>query len=219
MKLHRHTLVTRLCAVITALILGGALSIPTHAFASGGKANGGGATGGGGSTSSGGGGGGGSTSTTTDNTSTSATSEPVRQAGRHGASTGDETVGTTTISTTVTTPTGTQTPYSNSLTCTSPVTIGGVVPHGVCTYNVDPYYPTLSFMTLHLDCDSINDNDGSYYYVLITTANNIYTVPTSSFAITSGAGSCVISAYVQPGATVTGITVMDINGQVILSGN
>lgn len=106
-----------------------------------------------------------------------------------------------------------------ALIFTAPVTINGVVPQATGAYRVDPYYPTLSLMTVNISANSINDVDGSLYFVTITTANNYYGIASSTFAITAGAGAATAIGYVVPGATVTSVTVTDALGNVILIGH
>ena len=105
------------------------------------------------------------------------------------------------------------------LTFTAPVTINGVVPQATGSYRIDPYYPTLSLMTVNVSANSINDPDGSVFYVTVTTANSYYGIASSTFAITGGAGSATSVGYVLPGATVTSVTVTDSLGNVILIGH
>ncbi len=104
------------------------------------------------------------------------------------------------------------------LTFTSPVTINGVLPQATGSYRIDPYYPTLSLLTLNLSASSINDPDGSVFYVTVTTANSYYGISATTFTITGGVGAATAVGYVLPGATVSSVTVTDILGQVILTG-
>ncbi len=108
---------------------------------------------------------------------------------------------------------------SAALTFTAPVTVNGVVPQATGSYRIDPYYPTLSLMTLNVSGSSINDPDGSLFYVNVTTTNSYYGVGAAAFTITAGAGSATVAAYVVPGTTVTSVTVTDSLGNVILTGN
>lgn len=105
------------------------------------------------------------------------------------------------------------------LTFTAAVTMGGVVPQATGSYRIDPYYPTLSLMTVNVSANSIYEPDGSLFYVTVTTANSYYGIGASTFAITAGAGSATAVGYVLPGATVTSVTVTDSLGNVILIGH
>jgi hypothetical protein len=83
---------------------------------------------------------------------------------------------------------------------------------------VDPYYPTLSFLTVDLSCSNLDESDGSICLVYVTT-NSIYGGASGSFYVAAGTGSATINAYVSLGSVVTGVTVTDLYGQTILTGN
>ena len=145
-----------------------------------------------GATNSGGGGGGKSSSTTTTTTTTPVTPPPVVP-----------------VQPIVTAP----------LTFTSTASLDGVVPQGTGSYRIDPYYPTLSLITVNVSCSSINEPDGSPCFVFVTTSGGtVYPFTTNQLSLLGQAGSVAYNLYCTPGTVVTGVTVVDMVGNVLLSG-
>lgn len=126
-------------------------------------------------------------------------------------------------STTVTSPTPTpvQPIVSAPLTFTSSASLDGVVPQGTGSYRVDPYYPTLSLITVNVSCSSVNEPDGSPLYVMVTTTtgSTVYPFTSNQISLLGQAGSVAYSLYCTPGTLVTGVTVVDVLGNVLLTGN
>jgi hypothetical protein len=112
-----------------------------------------------------------------------------------------------------------QQPVSAPLTFTAAAEVNGVIP--VCTgaYRVDPYYPTLSLMTVTVQCDSVNVPDGTYLYVNVNGANGtLYPFTSNLIPIVAGSGTCSYSVYVTPGTTLTSVIVCDASGAIISAG-
>lgn len=148
-----------------------------------------------GSTNSGGGsGGGGTNSNKTSNTVVSST-------------------------TTTTTTTNTQPLVTATLNFTAAAQVNGVIP--VCTgaYRIDPYYPTLSLMTVSVDASSVNLPDNSVLYLTVNgTSGTLYPFTSNAMPILSGTGHCTYSVYVTPGTTITSVLVTDASGTIISAG-
>lgn len=96
---------------------------------------------------------------------------------------------------------------------------GGLLPACTGSYRIDPYYPTLSLLTVNVQASSIGEANGSALYITIVTAGGTaYPFTSNSFLIAGGAGTGSLSEYVTPGTTVTGVTITDANGNVLLTG-
>jgi hypothetical protein len=108
---------------------------------------------------------------------------------------------------------------SSNLTFSASGPINGVTPVGAGSYRIDPYYPTLSLMTVQVQASSVDFVDGSFLYVSVLTSNNLYGNSGGSISLLGGAGACTISAYVSPGTTILGVVISDVFGNPILVGN
>jgi hypothetical protein len=109
--------------------------------------------------------------------------------------------------------------YTSPLTFTASGPVNGVLP--VCTgsYHVDPYYPTLSLMTVDVSASSLNVPDGTVCYVYVSGAGGtLYPFTSNAIVVTAGAGVCSHSEYITPGTTVTGVTIRDAAGNVVFVG-
>ncbi len=155
-------------------------------------------------------GGGGSTSTTS---SGGANSGGVNSGGANSG--GSKTV--------VTSPTPAPAPQpivTAALTFTAAASVNGVVP--VCTgsYHIDPYYPTLSLLTVSVQSSSMNVADGTQLYVAVNGANGtLYPVTTNIMTIAGQSGSCTLSAYITLGTTISSVMITDASGTVIAAGH
>jgi hypothetical protein len=91
----------------------------------------------------------------------------------------------------------------------------------VCTgsYQIDPYYPTLSLITLHMQTSSENVPDGTLLYVTVNLVGYGYLASANAILITSQAGALTLSGYIAPGSTVQSVVVTDASGTVIAVGN
>ena len=125
----------------------------------------------------------------------------------------------TTTTTTTTTTTNPQPLVTATLTFTSSASIDGVVPQASGSYRIDPYYPTLSLITVNVSCNSINEADGLPCYVIInTTGGTQYLFTANSFYLLGGAGTVSVQAYCTPGTVITSVDVVDMLGTVLSSG-
>jgi hypothetical protein len=106
------------------------------------------------------------------------------------------------------------------LTFTPTSSPGGLLPACTGSYRIDPYYPTLSLMTLSVDLSSIGEPDGTFLQVNINgTGGTLYPFTATTVYILANAGAATVSEYITPGTVITGITISDSFGNVILSGN
>jgi hypothetical protein len=97
--------------------------------------------------------------------------------------------------------------------------VSGNVP--VCTgsYQIDPYYPTLSLLTLKVSASSVNVPDGTVLYVAINLIGYGYLATSNTILIAGQAGSLTLSGYIVPGATIQSVVITDANGAIIAAGN
>lgn len=105
------------------------------------------------------------------------------------------------------------------LTFTSVAAVNGTNP--VCTgdYHIDPYYPTLSLMTVNVETTSVNAPDGSTLHVSVTgTGGTLYPFTSNVIYIAGQTGLCSYSVYVTPGTVITGVQISDSTGRVIAAG-
>ena len=104
-----------------------------------------------------------------------------------------------------------------AFTAVSPV--NGVDP--VCTggYHIDPYYPTLSLMTVSVETSTVNAPDGTPLYVSVTgTGGTLYPFTSNVISTIGGYGLVSYSVYVTPGTVITAVNLSDASGKVIASG-
>lgn len=73
-------------------------------------------------------------------------------------------------------------------------------------------------MTVDVSASNINEPDGTYCLVSVTT-NSYYGGSSSYFALAFGGGGVSIPIYVVPGSVVTSVTISDASGTPILTGN
>lgn len=127
---------------------------------------------------------------------------------------------TTTTTTTILPPPPPPAPFVvQPLTFTPVSPINGVVP--VCTgdYHIDPYYPTLSLMTVNVETSSVNAPDGTALYVDVTgTGGTLYPFTSNVISVSGGVGLCSYSVYVTPGTVITSVKISDASGHVIATG-
>lgn len=105
------------------------------------------------------------------------------------------------------------------LSFTSVGTVNGTNP--VCTgdYHIDPYYPTLSLMTVNVEATSVNAPDGTLLYVSVTgTGGTLYPFTSNVIYVAGQTGLCTYSVYVTPGTVITGVQISDSTGRVIATG-
>lgn len=131
---------------------------------------------------------------------------------------------TTTVVTVTSTPTptppATPAPFVTKTLAFSAVSqVNGSDP--VCTggYHIDPYYPTLSLMTVNIETSSVNAPDGTLLYVKFNgTGGTLYPFTSNAIYVIGGYGLSTHSAYVTPGTVITSVTICDAGGNVIASG-
>ena len=128
---------------------------------------------------------------------------------------------TTTVVTVTPAPTPAPAPFVTKTLAFSAVSpVNGVNP--VCTggYHIDPYYPTLSLMTVNVETSSVNAPDGTLLYVNINgSGGTLYPFTSNAIYVIGGYGLSTYSAYVTPGTVITSVTICDASGNVIASGN
>jgi hypothetical protein len=95
----------------------------------------------------------------------------------------------------------------------------GNVPVCVGSYQIDPYYPTLSLLTVNVSAGSVNVPDGTVLNVTVNLVGYGYGVSANYIMITAQAGSTILSGYVVPGTTVQSVVITDASGVVIAAGN
>lgn len=90
----------------------------------------------------------------------------------------------------------------------------------VCTgsYQIDPYYPTLSLLTLNVQASSLNMPDGSYLYVTINMVGYGYPATSNIILVANQSGTLTMSGYVTPGTTVQSVVITDASGAVVAIG-
>jgi hypothetical protein len=159
-----------------------------------------------------------SNSKTTTTTSTST-------GGGGGGGGGGKTTTTVVVSPTPA-PTPAPTPVTNpapfvtaTLTFTAVTPVNGVAPLCTGSYHIDPYYPTLSLMTVNVETSAVNAPDGTALFVNINgNSGMIYPFTSNVISTIGGYGLCTYSAYVTPGTVITSVTITDASGNVIASG-
>ena len=106
------------------------------------------------------------------------------------------------------------------LTFTAAASVNGTIPQCTGSYRIDPYYPTLSLMTVYTSPSSLNVPDGTYLYVTVNLAGGTgYPFTTNTILIAGQAGSGTLNEYVTPGTTITSVVISDATGTVIFAGN
>jgi len=86
------------------------------------------------------------------------------------------------------------------------------------TYRIDPYYPTLSLLTVTVTCN-ISVPDGTQVFMNVFSNNGtLYPFTSNAITITGGQGTGSYSVYVTPGTILAGVTVCDNLGQAYLTG-
>lgn len=93
---------------------------------------------------------------------------------------------------------------------------------GNCTgsYHIDPYYPTLSLLTVDVSVDSMDLLDYSSLSVEVVTAGGtVYPFTSNIISVVAGAGTVSYNIYVTPGTSVAGVLVKDAAGVIDFAGN
>lgn len=109
---------------------------------------------------------------------------------------------------------------SAPLTFTAAASVNGVIPQCTGDYRIDPYYPTLSLMTVNVQTSSLNVPDGTALYITINVAGGTGYPFTSNAVIIAGqSGSGSMSEYITLGTTVTSVVISDATGAIVFAGN
>lgn len=88
------------------------------------------------------------------------------------------------------------------------------------SYHIDPYYPTLSLLTVDVSVDSIDLLDYSSLSVEVVTAGGtVYPFTSNIISVVAGAGTVSYNIYVTPGTSVAGVLVKDAAGVIDFAGN
>ena len=125
-------------------------------------------------------------------------------------------------STTVTLPSVPTTPVQPLVTATLTMTgsdYNGSTPQCTGSYHIDPYYPTLSLITIDLSASSVSTPDGSPLFVNVTTTGGTtYPYLGTSFNINGGSGSTSAMIYCTPGTVIASVDVVDLLGNIVFTG-
>lgn len=108
---------------------------------------------------------------------------------------------------------------SGTLTFTAAASVNGVVPVCAGSYHIDPYYPTLSLMTMDVQASSVNVPDGTPLYVTINLAGGSGYPGINTIVLAGQAGVITINEYVTIGTTVQSVVVSDASGAIVSAGN
>ena len=125
---------------------------------------------------------------------------------------------TTTVTTLPPIPT---TPIQPLVTGTLTMTGGvynGSTPSCTGTYRIDPYYPTLSLITVDLSASGVSGADGSPLYITVNGTGTLYPFLGGSMVVASGSCLGTSQIYCTPGTVITSVTVTDLLGNVVFSG-
>jgi hypothetical protein len=105
------------------------------------------------------------------------------------------------------------------LTFTPAVLLNGVAPSCIGSYRIDPYYPTLSLLTVSVQTSLMNVPDGSLFYITVTSTGGImYPFTSNIIPVLGQAGTCSFSEYVTPGTVIQSVVITDASGTVIFQG-
>ena len=98
--------------------------------------------------------------------------------------------------------------------------ISGIMPQCTGSYHIDPYYPTLSLLTVDVSASSVNVPDGTTLYITVVgTGGTLYPFTSNVMTVTAQAGSCSHSVYDTLGTVITGVLISDISGNILFAGN
>ena len=95
----------------------------------------------------------------------------------------------------------------------------GSTPTCTGTYRIDPYYPTLSLITVDVSVSSLNTPDGSPLVIVVTGAGGtLYQFAGGSLTVTGGSATGNTQIYCTPGSTITSVSIVDLTGTVVATG-
>lgn len=96
----------------------------------------------------------------------------------------------------------------------------GSVPTCGGTYRIDPYYPTLSLITVDVSVSSLSTPDGSPLFIVVNGAGGtFYPFLGGSMSVNGGAATGTSQIYCTPGSSITSVSIVDLNGTVVATGN
>ncbi|MFO1459216.1 MAG: hypothetical protein U1G08_07375 [Verrucomicrobiota bacterium] len=105
------------------------------------------------------------------------------------------------------------------LTFTANTTLNGIAPYCTGSYRVDPYYPTLSLMTVSVSVGLAAVPDGTVLLVNVNgTGGTMYPFTSNQIFVTAQSGTCSYSEYLTPGTTILSVVITDLAGNVLLTG-
>jgi hypothetical protein len=139
-----------------------------------------------------------------------------------GGSTGGGGGGGKTTTTPVTLPPIPSTPVQPLVTGTLALTASsynGSTPTCSGTYRIDPYYPTLSLITVDVSVSSLSTPDGSPLFIVVNGAGGtFYPFLGGSMSVTGGSATGTSQIYCTPGSTITSVSIVDLTGTVVATG-
>lgn len=95
----------------------------------------------------------------------------------------------------------------------------GTTPNCGGTYRIDPYYPTLSLITVDVSVNSLSTSDGSPLFIVVNGAGGtFYPFLGGSMTVTGGSATGTSQIYCTPGSTITSVSIVDLNGVVVATG-
>ena len=107
--------------------------------------------------------------------------------------------------------TGTLTFTASSYNSSTP-TCGG-------SYHIDPYYPTLSLLTVDVSVSSIDTSDGSPLFIIVNGAGGtFYPFLGGSMNVAGGSATGTSQIYCTPGSSITSVSIVDLYGTVVATG-
>ena len=107
--------------------------------------------------------------------------------------------------------TGTLTFTASSYNSSTP-TCGG-------SYHIDPYYPTLSLLTVDVSVSSIDTPNGSPLFIVVHGAGGtFYPFLGGSMSVSGGSAIGTSQIYCTPGSSITSVSIVDLNGTVVATG-
>jgi hypothetical protein len=87
------------------------------------------------------------------------------------------------------------------------------------TYRIDPYYPTLSLITVDVSVSALNAPDGSPLFIAVNGAGGtFYPFLGGSMSVTGGSATGTSQIYCTPGSTITSVSIVDLTGTVVATG-
>lgn len=103
-----------------------------------------------------------------------------------------------------------------TFTCNS---LAGSVPSCSGNYRIDPYYPTLSLMTVSVNLSGASVPDGTNLFLYVNgLGGTLYPFTSNVLPLTAGSGTVTENIYITPGTTIDSIVVTDASGAIVATG-